>query len=68
MNILAQTRPSEQLGGSLKKVTYQERLLAQKIQLLEMALKVNIKNPSLENLSLVAKAKYDLLVFMRGAA
>lgn len=46
--------------------TYREKLLAQKIQLLEIALKANLQNPSLDNCSLVAKAKFDLLVFMRG--
>ena len=46
--------------------TYREKLLAQKIQLLEMALLENLKNPNLANASVVAKAKYDLLVFMRG--
>lgn len=48
--------------------TYREKLLAQKIQLLEIALKANLQKPSLDNCSLVAKAKFDLLVFMRGDA
>ncbi|MDY6469151.1 hypothetical protein SKM57_11225 [Acinetobacter faecalis] len=68
MNTLTQIKPSEQLGGSLKKPTYQERLLAQKIQLLEIALRASIKAPNLENMSNTAKAKHDLLVFMRGDA
>lgn len=51
-----------------KTVTYREKLLDQKIQLLKMALKANIQNQTLKNLSNVAKAKHDLLVFMRGDA
>lgn len=54
------------LTQNKRQTTYREKLLAQKIQLLEMALTENLKNPSLVNGAQVAQAKYDLLVFMRG--
>jgi hypothetical protein len=46
---------------------FRERILAQKIQLLEQALKANIQNPSLDNACLVAKARHELFVFVRGS-
>lgn len=47
---------------------YREKILIQKIQLLEQALKANIQNPNLDNVCLVAKARHELLVFVRGDA
>ena len=49
-----------------KTATYQEKLLEQKIQLLELALKANMQNPSLGSAVDVAKARHDLFDFMRG--
>lgn len=49
-----------------KTATYREKLLEQKIQLLELALKANIQNPSLGSVVDVAKARHDLFDFMRG--
>lgn len=46
---------------------FREKILAQKIQLLEQALKANIQNPSLDNACLVAKARHELFVFVRGS-
>lgn len=48
-------------------MTYQEKLLIQKIQLLEQALKLNLTEPSLAHMNLVAKARHELMVFVRGA-
>ena len=45
---------------------YRERILAQKIQLLEQAVKANIQKPCLSNACLVAKARQELFVFVRG--
>ncbi len=47
---------------------FREKILIQKIQLLEKALKENIQNPSLDNACLVAKARYELFIFVRGEA
>lgn len=47
---------------------FREKMLIQKIQLLEKALKANLKNPSLDNACLVAKARHELFVFARGEA
>lgn len=45
---------------------YRERILAQKIQLLEQAIKANIQNPCLDHACLVARARQELFVFVRG--
>lgn len=45
---------------------YRERILAQKIQLLEDAIKANLKKPCLDHACLVAKARYELYTFARG--
>ncbi|MBB4835004.1 hypothetical protein [Acinetobacter schindleri] len=47
---------------------FREKILIQKIQLLEKAIKENIQNPSLDNACLVAKARHELFVFVRGEA
>ena len=47
--------------------TYQERMIEQKIRLLESALKANMEKPCLDNAMGVAKARYDLFDFLRGA-
>ncbi len=47
-------------------MSYKEKLLAQKIQLLELALKANLEKPCLNNACLVAKARVDLFEFIRG--
>ncbi len=44
---------------------YRERILAQKIQLLEKALKANLQKPCLDNACLVAKARFELFTFVR---
>ncbi len=48
--------------------TYRERMIDQKIKLLESALKANMENPNLDNAVGVAKARYDLFDFLRGGA
>ena len=47
---------------------FREKILIQKIQLLKQALKANIQNPCLDHACLVAKARHELLVFVRGEA
>ena len=46
--------------------TYRERLIEQKIMLLERALKANMENPCLDNAMNIAKARYELFDFVRG--
>lgn len=45
---------------------YRERILAQKIQLLEQAIKASIQKPSLDNTRLLSTARQELFVFVRG--
>lgn len=54
------------LTQNKRQTIYKERLLAQKIQLLEMALKTNLSHPSLRSADDVAKARFNLFNFMRG--
>jgi len=60
--------PERKMNMSSLARNFREKILIQKIQLLEKALKENIQNPSLDNACLVAKARYELFIFVRGEA
>lgn len=49
------------LTQNKRQAIYKERLLAQKIQLLEMALKTNLSHPSLRSADDVAKGSIQLI-------
>jgi len=61
-------KTEQELNMSSLTRNFREKMLIQKIQLLEKALKANLKNPSLDNACLVAKARHELFVFARGEA